>query len=112
MQRRHRRAEGEAHQLQPVDGHAHRLGRERILALRPPRAAGAREVDEAERDVDDDEERERDVEIRDGEDAAVLDGQVVAEEVERVDPQDPVRAAGDVVAVDAVAVRRQRLEQL
>ena len=46
---------------------------------------GAREVHEAERDEDDDEEGERDVEVGDGEDAAVLDGEVVAEEVERVD---------------------------
>ena len=71
-ERRDGGAEAERHQLEQVDRHAHRLGRERVLAQRAPGAAGARVVDEVQRDVDDREEGERDVEVGDGEDALVL----------------------------------------
>ena len=92
--------------LSTVHRHAHRLGRERVLAHRPPGASGTRVVDEVERDVDDREDGDGHVEVADGEDALVLDGERVAEQLERVDAQDPVRPARDVVSVDRVAVGR------
>ena len=55
------RADGERQQLQPVHRHRHHLGRELVLAQRPPRAAGARLVQEIEHGDDDDERREGDV---------------------------------------------------
>ena len=44
----------------------------------------------------------------------MLDGELLAEEVERVDPEQSVRASGDVAGPEEelVAVRRQRLEEL
>ena len=111
-QGRDRGAEGEGHQLQPVDGHAHHLRGERVLAQRPPRAARAGLVDEAERDEDDDEEDQCDVEVGDVEDALVLRRQLPAEEAERVDVQDPVRAAREIVAEEAVPVRGHDVEEL
>ena len=113
-QRRGRRPEGEAHQLQPVHGHAHHLGGECVLALRAPRASGPRVVDEAEQDEHRCEEAERDEVVADGERAAVLDGQLLAEEVERVDAKDPVRSAGHVPGTEEelVPVRRECLEEL
>ena len=91
-ERRDRGPEGEAHQLQPVHGHPHHLGSERILTQRPPRASGARVVDEPKRHVHDHEEPERDVEVADREDAFALDWQLVPEEAERIDAEDAVRA--------------------
>jgi len=64
-------------------------------------------IDHPQRDEHDREEGERDVEVGDREHAPVLDGQAVPEEAERVDVQDPERAAGD-----GLGVRRHRLEQL
>ena len=107
-----RRAERERHQLEPVDRHAHQLGRERVLAQRAPRAPRARVVDEAKRDQDDDEERERDVEVPDVEDPAMRDRQVVAEDVERVERGDPVRAVREVDPEEGVAVDHEHEEGL
>ncbi len=108
-----RGAEREAQQLEPVDGHSHHLGRERVLAERAPRATRAGEVDEAQQDVDDDEERERHVEVGDVEDAALArDVERAAEEAERVDVEQAVRAARDVVTEEVVAVRRHGEEEL
>ena len=42
----------------------------------------------------------------------MLDVELVAEEAERIDVEHPERPTGDVVSEDAVAVRRQRLEEL
>ena len=112
-ERSDRGAEREAQQLEPVDGHPHHLGRERVLAERAPRATRAGEVHEAQQDVDDDEERERDVEVGDVEDAALArDGDRVPEEAERVDVEQAVGAARDVVTEEVVAVRRHGEEQL
>ena len=66
----------------------------------------------SQRNEHDDEEGERDVEIGDVEDALVRDRQIVAEQRERLDVEDPVRAAGHVVTQDAVAVVRDGQEDL
>ena len=85
----HARADRERQQLQPVDGHRHQLGRELVLAKRPPGAAGARLVHEVQ-DRDDEHERdEGDVEV------AVERRDLPPEELERVEVRDPVRAARD-----------------
>ena len=112
-ERSDRGAEREAQQLEEVDGHSHHLGRERVLAERAPRATRAGEVDEAQQDVDDDEERERDVEVGDVEDAPLArDGDRAPEEAERVDVEQAVGAARDVVTEEVVAVRRHGEEEL
>ena len=105
-------AERERHQLDEIDRHAHRLGGERILALRAPGASRTRVVDEVQGDVDDHEDRDRDVEVGEREGALVLHDQVVTEEVQRIDVEDAVGAAREVVAEDLVAVRGEREEDL
>ena len=61
--------------------------------------------------VDDREHGEPDVEVADGEGALVLDRERLAEDLERIDVEDAVRAARDVVAAYLVAVRRHGEEE-
>ena len=83
-----------------------------VLAQRPPGTARPREVDEAQRDVDDHEHGQDDVHVGGVEDPPLRDGQLAAEEAEWVDVEEPVRAAGDVVTEQVVAVRRHGEEEL
>ena len=108
-----RGAERERHQLEPVDGHAHQLGGERILAQRAPRAARAGVVQQVERHVDQREEGERDVQVAHREEP--LRGrarQIPAEDAELVDVEDAVRPVRDALAEDVVAVIRRGEEDL
>ena len=72
-------AHGEPHQLQAAHGHRHQLGRELVLAKRPPGATGARLIQEVEEGDDEDEGDECDVEV------AVERRDLPPEELERVD---------------------------
>ena len=83
-------AEHEREQLQPVDRNAHRLGSQRILAQRAPRSACPGAVDEVEHDH---QQRQRDQRV---EVVLLRRRDLVAEEVERVDLVEPVRAPGQV----------------
>ena len=102
-----RGAEHEREQLQAVHRHAHHLGGERVLAERTPRPPGARVVDELQRHDHHGEDAEREPEV------AADRAELVAEDADRVDVRDPVRAAGDVGRAvvprecDPVGVRRQ-----
>ena len=93
-------------QLEPVDRHPHQLGRERILAQRAPRAPGARLAHRVQRRHHDEERDQGRVEVtRDAVDLA-------AEEMELVDVDHPVRAAGRVEAVMADAEERHAVPVL
>ena len=83
-------AEHEREDLHPVDRDAHHLGRERVLAQRPPRPAGARLVQQVEADEHEREHDERQPEV------ALRRTELDPEDLHRVEARDPIRAAGEV----------------
>src|SRR6266496_1103751 len=90
--------ERKCEQLEPVDGHAHQLRGEGVLAQRPPGAAGARGVQEMQADVDHCEECERDVQVGDVEDPLVRDRERAPEEAQGIDAGDALRPVRHVLA--------------
>ena len=84
---RHACPHGESHQLEAADGHRHQLGRELVLAKGPPGPTGSRLIQEVEEGDDEDEGDEGDVEV------AVERGDLLPEELKRVEIRDPVRPA-------------------
>src|SRR3954447_15849594 len=84
---RQRRTDDDRETLEPVDGNAHHLGRERILPERTPGAPGSRSIREVQTGCGEAEHDREEVVL------LLNRGERVAEELEWVQVADPARAA-------------------